>query len=326
MFFDLVEPFYAMYIKNNILIKAHQVQNMFKDLEEWYLLFFQEGVYYDELAWFFRSCMFLFLGFFIITFLLKSFLKPNKSNGILSLKTINFNLLFVLLILLLAVFAVIRPGRMGLAAKTSWGHYLLFIVIPGAMFCAFLYFQGIRHLNKKIESWVSLGLKLLLFIFIVIKIEMYLDYGDSLSDIRFNNPYINQLSNSHNSYLKTEGKILTHFNKEYDPLAIWGYNYDVYIQTKLTQATRDGSDWYMSTKYSPVLPEEITSYHKKQYLRDLKRSKPRTFIDFTNEEFRGINDLEIVNYIECNYHLIYKNDYRAIYLRNDLNFYTSGKS
>lgn len=320
--FDLVEPFYNMYIRNNILIKAHQVSSMVDDLEEWYLLFFQEYVYYEELGWFFRSCLVLFFLFFGLSFFYKLYSNIGITNSLPVFKKIDVNLLMTLLVLALAIFAVIRPGRTGLKEKIDWGHYLLFVILPLCMVCSALYYRGIHNINDELRRKISLVVKSVLLLLIFTKTLMYIDYRESDGRYRYKNPYIGQLQWENSSYLQKEKEILTHLNKEYESIAIWGYNYDIYTQLKLTQATRDGSDWYMGKKYSGNIPDEVTSYHRNQYLNDLKQSQPKNLIDFTNGEFKGL-DANVSKYILCNYHIIYKRERSTIYLRNDLDFYSS---
>src|SRR5438045_4079865 len=114
-------------------------------------------------------------------------------------------------------------------------------------------------------------------------------------------------------------EILRH-GKPGEHLGIWGYMPMFWVETGLTQATRDAETSHQ------IEPHEYQNYYRDRFLRDLLRSQPRIFIDAVGPGsfvYQDRNELahetfpELRDYLANNYQLLRDVDGIRIYVRND---------
>ena len=106
-----------------------------------------------------------------------------------------------------------------------------------------------------------------------------------------------------------------------DSIAIWGWAPEIYVESGLTQATRDThSTW-------SIVANEQRDYYRTSYLHDLRQHNPAVFIDAVGPGAFGFEDrptqahetfAALSNYIRENYSLVTDLQTARIYARNGL--------
>ncbi len=100
-----------------------------------------------------------------------------------------------------------------------------------------------------------------------------------------------------------------------EPLALWGWETAVYVRSRCRQATRESNTATMSE------PSAEREHFRQRYLSDLRKSRPRVFVDTTGAHRSGytFEDFpELRAYLAENYRLHAEFGRRFIYLRRDL--------
>jgi hypothetical protein len=100
-----------------------------------------------------------------------------------------------------------------------------------------------------------------------------------------------------------------------EPLALWGWETVVYVRSRCRQATREATTATMSE------PSAEREHFRQRYLADLRKSRPRVFVDTTGAHRSGytFEDFpELRAYLAENYRLHAEFGRRFIYLRRDL--------
>jgi hypothetical protein len=199
-------------------------------------------------------------------------------------------------IVLSAYYGIVKPSNF-------YEHYMLLFFIPALFFSGTLIgiFQKAFH-DYKVSRFF------LYFFIIITSIVPFFYYFNSDS------------YDSGTAGLKKEhaAEVISKYALPGDKMALWGWMTNLYLQTGLTLGTRYGDSYHQMTESS------LQSYYIHNYLIDLKRNKPKIFVDVIRPEAYFFNDLKLIHenfpeidsYIKENYKKAAEIDQIRIYIRN----------
>jgi hypothetical protein len=234
---------------------------------------------------------FYFISLFISSFIALLILLVLKRKGLWENKKM---LALPVVILLTSYYGIVKPSNF-------YEHYMLLFFIPALFFSGTVLGIFQKAFYKAINYF--------LYIFIVITaIVPYFYYFNTAS------------YGSNTAFLKKEqaAEVISKFTSPGDKMALWGWMTNLYVQTGLSLGTRYGDT------YHQIAESKLQSYYIDNYLIDLKRNKPKVFVDVIRPEAYFFNDLKlrhenfskIDSYIKENYKKAAEVDQIRIYIRN----------
>jgi hypothetical protein len=203
-------------------------------------------------------------------------------------------------IILTSYYGIVKPSNF-------YEHYFLLFFIP----MIFLYGTIIGIFQKVFDSYKSFHLFLAFLIITTVIVPSYYCFARASS--------LNLLSGNSVTLKKDNAaKMIAAYAATGEKMAIWGWETDLYIQTGLTLGTRYGDSYHQLTK------SDLQSYYINNYILDLKRNKPKIFVDAITPSSYFFNELRdrhenysiIDSYIKENYRKVGEVDKIRIYIRN----------
>jgi hypothetical protein len=199
-----------------------------------------------------------------------------------------------------SIFSVIRTG-------SDYLHYLHFLIPPLVLLAA----NGYHSNQKSSQGKPIFSIQHL----VIFSICLYYLSSFGIKTLK------NQSTNLYNSQSLTQSsvskEILKHA-KSGEKLVVWGWNLDYHIETQMPQGTRENHIPYV------VLPHKMQAQEQKRYLADLRKNKPKIFVDAVGKNSHWFNDkslyqhenfAEIKEFIQKNYILVNFVDDVRIYRR-----------
>jgi hypothetical protein len=154
------------------------------------------------------------------------------------------------LLVLAAYVAVLTPGRL-------YPHYLLFLTLPLALVAGLQFgwlLENSRHAGRWTFVFVGLGV-------VPQVIERAWDRPELMRLIRPVAPWSNVTG------------FINRVKRPGDSLAVWGWRPDLYVDTQLPQATREGHTFVQLTE------GPMREYYRQRFLADLRGNHPAFFVD-----------------------------------------------
>jgi hypothetical protein len=209
-------------------------------------------------------------------------------------------LIFAFLMIITSYYGIVKPS-------TFYEHYLLLFFVPALFFSGALLgiFEKVFNNSKLMIVFLHF------FIFITVVVPCFY----SLTNVYFANDI----------YIRSDGfkrhkaaDLILKYAEPGDKMAIWGWMTDLYVQTGLTLGTRYGDSYHQITE------SKLQSYYINNYVFDLKRTKPKIFVDVITPDAYFFNELRnrhesysmIDSYIKENYKMLGEVDQIRIYIRN----------
>ena len=250
--------------------------------------------------------------------------------GMKSFKSFSVKLLiFSAVLLIVAVYSVIAPGR-------HFIHYLLFLTVPSALWlmaCTACFGQWAKSLKKPLHIQAVINLLMVGVISVI-------------TTLLLNNPadgrplgYFKKFT----SYPGTPtGNAIRNLGLRGQSLAVWGWKYDLFVETDMWSATRENVlvySWVWTARpedtkmFLPNYLDVAPKYSKNLYIMDLEKNKPPVFVDAVSPKGFVFQDRILYGYetfpplaafIDGNYRLITEVDGVRIFIRNDLQPLASG--
>lgn len=203
---------------------------------------------------------------------------------------------YSLLILFASIFAVVKPG-------TFFEHYLLFLIIP----CGF--FSGVitGEIEKAIR--VTPTSRKTKTIVTTVLIALAICSSSPLVFTGVQSKYFTWNQKKYHNYYDLTPltqTILKHGSPgEY--MAVWGWVPELYVDTGLVQATRDGNCFWQ------ISPNTLQPYYIRRFVNDLANSKAKLFVDAVSPKMFAFHDRktqgyesfpEVKKFVQENYTLI----------------------
>lgn len=191
--------------------------------------------------------------------------------------------------LLVSIFSVIRTG-------SDYLHYLHFLIPPLVLLATNAYYS-----TKKISQNNSI---FSIQNFIIFSICAYYLSFFGIKTLK------NQATNLFPSQALTQSNVskeILKYAKSGEKLVVWGWNLDYHIETQMPQGTRENHIPYV------VLPHKMQAQEQQRFLEDLKKNKPKIFVDAVGRNSHWFNDkslyqhenfAEIKDFIQKNYKLV----------------------
>jgi hypothetical protein len=218
---------------------------------------------------------------------------------------------FAIVLVLAAIWAAMAPGR-------PYMHYLQLVIFPAGLFGGLITGAILHDFSSKtfprVPTRVVPALVLGAFLSCAVAPQIWWRAREA-------QPFIGQYTATRGALARSpvSAEILQHANPG-ERLGIWGWMPVYWVETGMTQATRDGDD------SRQIEPHEDQDYFRARYFRDFLRTRPPVFIDAVgtgnflyenrpkcaHETFAELRD-----YIANNYRLIGDVEGTRIYVRND---------
>ncbi len=212
---------------------------------------------------------------------------------------------FISSLLVATLFAITRTG-------SEYVHYLYFLT--GPILFGFAY--GWQRLNVGGPSgwWVGLGATaFFLLIFGAVIIQQY-RRNEAL------NPYPSDQQGGWVVQPSVVSKVVQRYAKVGEPLVVWGWRCDYYVQTKMPQGVAENHS-IRSAFAHPMLAD-----YQRRYINDFRRSVPPVFVDAVGSQNLWMTDRrtqghELIKplgqFVAAHYTLIGLANDARIYVRND---------
>ena len=250
--------------------------------------------------------------------------------GMKSFKSFSVKLpIFSAALLIVAAFSVIAPGR-------HYGHYLLYLTIPSALWlmaCTACFGQWANSLKKPLQIQAVTTFLMVGLVSVVSMLWLYKTAHErNLGGLE-----------KFTSYRGTPaGNAIRNLGLSGQSLAVWGWMYELFVETDMWSATSDSVLTYSWVRTgrpedtNNILPNylDVTpGYFKNLYIADLAKNKPPVFVDAVSPHgFFYVDRLRhgyetfppLAAFINGNYHLITEVDGVRIFIRNDLQPPASG--
>ena len=246
-----------------------------------------------NLTWHFQACM---AGPLLIAIAGSVLYRPLR---------LPFRALWLLgfMLFLAALFAVVLPRR-------PFAHYLLFLPLP------LLYWSGavIGDLWERLRRPAHRGMLVLAGLLLGGLPPLTLRFSQSVPEM------LDRLQASRDQPFTAAGNILRAYAQPEDRLGIWGWMCDLYLETQLAQATRQGNS-FLCIEASPQF-----DYYRGQYLADLQRNRPALFVDAVGPTADFFEDRAhqahesfpaLAAFLRENYAELVDLEYARIYVRRD---------
>lgn len=223
----------------------------------------------------------------LVVFVLKTF---NKTNSFASIY-----LYFAITLFIFGIYAVSKSGF-------RLYHYYHFLLLPLTIFAGFF--------SQKLETktFVRIIVTVCTILLFLLPILPSIAKGEEF--FRYHHPQRKmELSNVSKAILK--------YDKSGEYLAVWGWMQHYFVETQMPQATNDNHTIRCFT-YS------LINEHRKRFLNDLERTKPKVFVDavapssflMNNKEEFGIQNFPALKkYLDEKYTIVETVDGNDIYLR-----------
>lgn len=219
---------------------------------------------------------------------------------------------FATVVLLLAIFAAMAPGR-------PYLHYLQLLIFPTGLFggvIAGAVLQDVICANITRPVLARTVRRTVLAAFLICALLPQVWWRTKEPQ-----PFIGRFTATRGTLAQSEvsREILRHANPG-EPLGMWGWMPVFWAETGLIQATRDGND----SRQIESHPER--DYYRARFLRDLLRSRPPVFVDVVGpgnfvyeDRARDAHETfsELRDHIAANYHLVRDVEGSRVYVRND---------
>jgi len=197
-------------------------------------------------------------------------------------------------------------------------HYLLYLITPAGFLLGVLLGEIHRradgvYINQKRLKRVAATL--------VVSGILFFCIGTLYKRISSDNPYLNIAHELRNNYIDPAAKVILKHAHPGDLLAVWGWAPELYVDTGLTPATRAANCYWQG------YPLDNQSFILETYMNDLKKSKPRLFVDAVapNRFFRYSDRAKtgyetkkpLKDFVLMNYKLVDEVNGVRIFQRND---------
>lgn len=200
---------------------------------------------------------------------------------------------FTLLYLIVCAYIITKPGY-------YFEHYFYFYLFFSCILNSFMVLASV-NLNKYLKSINSIILLI------------------AISSVIYNLPRIDLREKE----ISSTSKFINKIKKGNESIALWGWNFDYYIETQSSQAALENHTSHLFKAWSHK--EMIIDKISKLYLRNLISNKPIAIIDSYDSDFtpdaKNICNLKLYpslyNYIISNYTVAKRVEKNVIYLRND---------
>jgi hypothetical protein len=307
LLFDLKEAFWNSYISTNLLFYASTSAGSSVEMNwaQKISLFLQMIVQNEETRILFSTALIsLFSG---MPFLMG--VSYNSGKNIKKSNTVPF-FLYAFTFWIASAYAVSKPGNYFI-------HYLLFMFIPSGF--ALGVFLG--ETEKIFRYSVFKNRKPRFSILtIIISVIIFCSSTQLSSVLNGENSYLVQRKQYAQNYISPVIKTILKYSSAGQSMAVWGWEADLYIDSGLIQATRDGVTYWQLTN------NPLQKYYINRYLNDLSKSNPTLFIDainqngfhFTNRATQAHEMFPEINFfIQENYNLVEEVNGVRIYLRKN---------
>jgi hypothetical protein len=207
------------------------------------------------------------------------------------------------LLLLTAYFAVLTPGRL-------YPHYLLFLPLPLALLVGLQF----GWLLKSTETQ-PYG-RTLLWVSLFVGVGVLPQLVDRIWDKASLQKLIPPASPRTNVV-----RFINQVKRPGDRLAVWGWRPELYVETQLPQATREGHT------NAQLLDSPLRDYYRARFVADLRASRPAFFIDSVGPDDFGHHDLRqdghetlpaLADYVRQEYVPLKQTGAIRVYVRRDL--------
>ena len=214
-------------------------------------------------------------------------------------------------LLLVAAYATMAPGRM-------FAHYVQFLTFPAALFGGLAVGALVtRAADNRMGPGRARGIATIVMLAFIA--------GGLLPQLRWRvhdaQPYLGRYTATHGALAQSEvAKEILRHTQPGDALGMWGWMPTFWVQTGLIQGTRDGNN------ARQIEPSPQRDYYRARFLRDLRRSQPRVFVDAIGGENLMYHDRtaaghetfpELRDYLAADYRLVRDVEGTRIYVRND---------
>jgi hypothetical protein len=197
--------------------------------------------------------------------------------------------------MLSSVYIVVKPGN-------PFTHYLLFLFVPSG-FVIGVFLGELERISGMIPDFSKNKIKIPVLA-IVITFIISNSFLQAALSLKSGNPYISQRKVFSENYISPLTKTILRYASPGEYMAVWGWSPEVYIESGLIQATRDGVPFWQIT------PNPLNKYFLDRYLDDISKSNPSLFVDtvttgrfhFTDRKAHGHEAFPIINqFVENNY-------------------------
>lgn len=181
---------------------------------------------------------------------------------------------------LMVVAVIIRTG-------SFYPHHFLFFVLPGCLLTG-LFLSQLRFSSP--WKWAILLTQL-----------VFLSKG-----IRHSSLNIYETAYSQQNRISPVGKTILKYGNPGEYLVVWGWSCEYYVETQMPQGVNENHSVRSAMKHP------LQEVYYQRYLRDLKRTKPKVFVDAITSETLWMNDPKkyghqnypaLTKYISDNYQL-----------------------
>ncbi len=220
--------------------------------------------------------------------------------------------LFVVLLLASSVYAVYRP-------RTGYAHYLQFLVFPLALVGVRTLAWSLRSTENQRHGSNSAAVRAaILFVLLALALPSFFRSKELKSTFESETWMLTRRYAPLNC---VACRLVSHFAKAGDPVAIWGWAPELYVLTDTLPATREPQTPYQMTLGGPQLP-----YYRRRYLEDLQLHPPKAFVDavgpsqfrYTDRATDGFETFpELREYVSNNFYLAGDIDGVRVFARKD---------
>lgn len=184
---------------------------------------------------------------------------------------------FCALFCIASIFAALKPGN-------EFTHYLLILFIPCTLINAFAVAYWIAQLNIKNTSIFVLSIIGLSFTSSAF--ALYLDKKE--------NRLLNWYSSNPQAYRKLANSpisnLINQYSKKGDMLTVWGWMCKYYVETGLAEGTAENHTERC------IFTHPLQKVYRDRFISDLKRNKPRFFVDAVGKNSVWVNNKETQGY------------------------------
>lgn len=296
IFFSIFDDFWKSYIFQNILY-ANNASEMLKGNQPSFLkalLIIFPGWWLDtrDTRALFILTLISLLGLLFLGF------KYNKKLSLTRMMSSDTAILvcYSLLMLIASIFAVIKPG-------TFFKHYLLFLIIP----CGFFYGVITGEIEKAIRVTSTSRKTKTIVTTVLISLAICSSLPLVVTGVQSKYFIWNQRKYSNYYDLTPLTQAVLNYGSPGEYMAVWGWVPELYVETGLVQATRDGHSFWQ------ISPSVLQPYYIRRFVNDLSNSKAKLFVDavstemfaFHNRKTQGHEAFpEVKKFVQENYTLI----------------------
>jgi hypothetical protein len=262
--FSIHDSFWKSYIQQNFLFYSSNPHSAYQKL----MLFIdmmQESTLRDSDQTLFLYAITLVVSLSGIPYLLgkRSYLNQESKERLQSIQSDTFVfLLYASIFLASSCYAIGKPGN-------PFGHYLLFLIIPSG-FLIGVFLGESKKIMENRELVASLRASVFTIVSIIIFVSSFLQVSGYLKS---GNVYLNQRMEYLQNYTDPVVAAISRYASPGEQMALWGWSSELYVDSGLVQATRDGTSLWQ------IFSSPLQHYYIKRYLDDFVASNPPLFID-----------------------------------------------